>query len=43
MIRDGINETGREEKLVAKDLAEIVASAMEETTKSAVPSEQATG
>lgn len=30
MIRDGINETGREEKLVAKDLAEIVAAAMPE-------------
>ena len=29
MIRDGINETGREEKLVARDIAEIVAEAME--------------
>jgi Fe-S oxidoreductase len=28
MIRDGINETGREEKLVARDVAEIVADAM---------------
>ncbi len=28
MLRDGINETGREEKLVARDVAEIVADAM---------------
>jgi Fe-S oxidoreductase len=28
MIRDGINETGREEKLAARDVAEIVADAM---------------
>jgi Fe-S oxidoreductase len=28
MLRDGINETGREDKLVAKDLAEIIAASM---------------
>jgi hypothetical protein len=28
MLRDGINETGREEQLQAKDLAEIVAAAL---------------
>jgi Fe-S oxidoreductase len=31
MLRDGINETGREDKLVAKDLAEIVAASLQPT------------
>ncbi len=35
MLRDGINETGREEKLVAKDIAEIVVSVMKESTPAA--------
>lgn len=38
MIRDGINETGREDNMVAKDLAEIVADAMEVTRADAAPS-----
>lgn len=29
MLKDGINETGREERMIAKDLAEIVADSME--------------
>lgn len=31
MLRDGINETGREDKLVAKDIAEIVAASLQES------------
>jgi Fe-S oxidoreductase len=37
MIRDGINETDRSEKLVAKDLAEIVAASMHETVAEPKP------
>jgi Fe-S oxidoreductase len=43
MIRDGINETGREEKMVAKDIAEIVAAAMEETKTVSEPDREAVG
>jgi Fe-S oxidoreductase len=35
MVRDGINDTGREETMKVKDVAELVADAMEAPTKSA--------